>query len=257
MTSRDPTERFTDRVESYVSHRPSYPLRLLDYLVDDLGLSAQSEVADVGSGTGIWTAQILRLAGRVYAVEPNDAMRAAAEERLASDARFVSVAGSAEDTTLPENSVDFITAAQAFHWFRPTRTRTEFERILRPRGRVVLVWNRRLESGTEFREAYEKLLRRWGTDYVTVRASWKVELALEELFGSDGWIRVTFPHAQSLQLAGLRGRLLSSSYAPPPGHPSHEPMLEALEELHRAHEVDGRVTLEYETAAYVGTLDRS
>ncbi len=128
----EPTQRFTHRVEDYIRARPSYPAAALDVLAEACGLGPDSAVADIGAGTGIFTELLLAHAGTVYAVEPNDAMRAAAETHLAHRPGFVSVAGTAEATGLAAGSVDLVTAAQAFHWFDPDRTRAEWQRILRP-----------------------------------------------------------------------------------------------------------------------------
>ena len=117
------TERFTTRVENYVKFRPGYPPAVLDLLKTECGLTAASVIADIGSGTGILTRMFLEHGNRVYGVEPNQAMREAGEQLLADFGGFVSVAATAEETTLPDQSIDFITAGQAFHWFDLARTR--------------------------------------------------------------------------------------------------------------------------------------
>ena len=143
----DPKERFTNRVDDYVRYRPGYPPELFEMLLVECGLGQESRVADVGSGTGILTRALLEATGaRVAAIEPNAAMRAAAERSLAGEPRFESLSSSAEATGLPGASVDLVIAAQAFHWFDPPRTRAEFARILKPRGKVALVWNQRADT---------------------------------------------------------------------------------------------------------------
>src|SRR5437899_1233764 len=132
------TERFTDRVADYVRFRPHYPPAVFAELRDRLGLGAGSSVADVGSGTGISARPLLEMGCTVFAVEPNAAMRSAAEQWLGDFPRFQSIAGTAEATTLAEHSVDAVVAAQAFHWFDAASARREFQRILKPRGWVAL-----------------------------------------------------------------------------------------------------------------------
>src|SRR5438132_418303 len=127
-------ERFTDRVDDYAKYRPHYPQAVFDLLRDELGFQPGTIVADIGSGTGISTKPLLDLGCTVYAVEPNAAMRRAAEQGLGENPRLTNIAGTAEETTLAENSVDAIVSAQAFHWFDAAQTRREFERILRPNG---------------------------------------------------------------------------------------------------------------------------
>jgi SAM-dependent methyltransferase len=112
-----PTERFSSRVANYARYRPSYPQAAIDLLAARCGLSPTAVVADVGSGTGILTEQLLAGGAEVMAVEPNDGMRAAAAARLGARSRFHSVRGTAEATTLPSGSIDLWLAGQAFHWF--------------------------------------------------------------------------------------------------------------------------------------------
>ena len=251
--SRDPTRRFADRVADYVRYRPGYPEALLETLVEEAGLGPGAAVADVGSGTGISTALLLRSGARVYGVEPNQAMRRAAEEHLGGDERFRSVAGTAEATRLPDESVDLIAAGQAFHWFDRERSRTEFRRILRPGGQVALFWNSRFTEGSPFLRGYEELLRRFGTDYAAVDHT-QLDEAVFSGFFRGPFTTHTFPNSQAFDFPGLRGRLLSSSYAPAPGHPDHEPMLDALRRLFDRHREDGRVRMEYRTELHLGGL---
>ena len=130
----DPTQRFSNRVDDYVRHRPHYPPGVLDLLREGIGLTPRTVIADVGSGTGISTELFLENDNTVFAVEPNPEMRAAAKRLLGGRANFHSVDGTAEATTLPGGSVDCVVAAQAFHWFDPEKTRAEFQRILRAGG---------------------------------------------------------------------------------------------------------------------------
>lgn len=251
---KDPTGRFTDRVQDYARHRPSYPTELIDLLREELGLRPEHVVADVGSGTGILTGMLLANGNRVFAVEPNRAMAQAAEERLGGDPRFRSVDGRAEATGLESGQVDLVVAGQAFHWFDPARSREEFRRILKPEGAVALAWNIRRVDGTPFLRGYEAFLRRWGTDYNEVSSRYRDEDSLNIFFGPGGYRTRRFDYRQTFDLAGLRGRLLSSSYTPGAGDPRRGPMLAALAELFEAHEREGLVAFEYDTWVYYGRL---
>ncbi|MDP8950409.1 MAG: class I SAM-dependent methyltransferase [Actinomycetota bacterium] len=162
--SSDPTQRFTNRVDHYVKYRPSYPRAALDLLKTECGLTSASLVADVGSGTGILSELFLENGNRVFGIEPNERMRETGERRLGRHPRFTSVAGTAEATTLDGDSVDFVVAGQAFHWFDPERARAEFSRILKPGGWVALVWNLRRKDATPFLAAYERLLEVYRTN---------------------------------------------------------------------------------------------
>jgi SAM-dependent methyltransferase len=254
VPSLDPTRRFSDRVADYVRFRPSYPAALLDWLRAEHGVRPSWTVADLGAGTGISTRMFLEAGHPVIAVEPNAAMRAAAVEALGSNPRFRAVDAPAEATSLPAASVDLVVAAQAFHWFQPEAVRREWARILRPDGLVLVVWNSRRTGGTAFLDGYEQLLREFATDYAAVAERYADEQTMRRWFGAGFRAAAAFENRQVLDLEGLRGRLLSSSYAPRPGQPGHGPMLEALGALFDRTASDGRVALEYQTAAYVGSL---
>jgi ubiquinone/menaquinone biosynthesis C-methylase UbiE len=249
----DPTARFSDRVADYVATRPGYPDELLRTLESATGLGPGATVADLGSGTGISARLLLRSGARVIGVEPNEAMRRAAEKALGDEPRFESVSGTAEATTLADGSVDLVTAAQAFHWFDRDATRAEMERVLVPGGRVALFWNRRLTDSAPFLRAYEALLHEFGTDYAQVDHSQIGPRVLGEFFGGpyQSW---EFPNHQVFDDEDLRRRLLSSSYTPPPGHPDHHPMLDALARLFAAHEDGGTVRFDYVTELFLGPL---
>ncbi len=250
----DPTQRFSSRVENYLRYRPRYPQALIATLEKECGLTRSSLIADIGSGTGLLTELFLRHGNQVMAVEPNREMRQAAERLLMNSPGFCSIAGRAEGTTLPDQSVDFVVAGQAFHWFAPPPARAEFMRILKAEGWVVLIWNKRENDATPFLAAYEQLLRRYAIDYLQVDHTRRDESILEHFFGAPGFRLQCFCQKQELDWAGVRGRLLSSSYAPEEGHPNHEPMLRELERMFRTYETDGSVIFAYTTQMYFGHL---
>jgi len=252
----DPTRRFSGRAADYERYRPGYPKALLHALRDETGLRPGSVVADVGSGTGISSRMFLDLGWVVHAVEPNPEMRQAAEALLGEHPGFRSVAGTAEDTTLPEASVDFIAAGQAAHWFDARKARVEFARVLRTDGWIAVFWNQRRTASTPFLEKYEALLQRYGTDYRQVRETTASEASLRELFGGQAFRRLTFDNEQALDLAGLRGRLFSSSYVPGEGHRDRAPMLDELGRIFRDHQYQGRVVIEYDAELYFAPLNQ-
>jgi SAM-dependent methyltransferase len=249
----DPTQRFTDRVADYARYRPGYPGGVLEVLESQVGLRREHVIADIGSGTGISTELLLGHGNVVYAVEPNDAMRAEAERRLGGRGNFRSVAARAEATTLADHSVDLVTAFQAFHWFDVEQVRREFERILRDGGQVALVWNDRKARGSALLRGYEQIVREYCEDSPK---AWTGADAgrLSRFFGEGGFGRQSLANEQVLDYEGLKGRLLSASYAPKAGHPNHEPMLRRLRELFEQCQSQGRVRIEYETRLYYGRL---
>jgi SAM-dependent methyltransferase len=255
MTFQDAKQRFSNRAEDYALYRPGYPREILQLLGPGCHFSPELVIADIGSGTGLLGQIFLENGNRVFGVEPNAEMRAAGEECLKRYPRFKSVAGSAEATTLPDDSVDCVVAAQAFHWFEMQPARREFYRIRKQAGRVVIVWNERLLEETPFLRDYEALLRLFGTDYTRVQLSYPRAEQMLEFFGSNEFTSHTLPNGQDFDFDGLCGRLRSSSYAPAADHPQFRAMIEELRRIFDAHQVNGKVRLEYRTRIYTGTLD--
>ncbi|MGI8587592.1 MAG: class I SAM-dependent methyltransferase [Chloroflexia bacterium] len=252
---RDPTERFSSRVENYIKYRPGYPSAVLGLLQRACGLTAAAVVADIGAGTGLLAELFLANGNRVFGVEPNREMREASARLLAGYPGYTPLAGRAEATTLPAGSVEFVTAGQAFHWFDPEGARAEFRRILRPGGWAVLVWNVRRTESTPFLASYEALLHTYAPDYSNVPEHGD-KSAIRQLFGDEPVQEVHFENAQHFDLAGLEGRLLSSSYAPPPDDPNYAPMMQALARLFADHAAAGQVAVEYQTEVYYGQLEK-
>ena len=253
MPSTDSTQRFSDRVENYIRYRPSYPPQVLETLRAECGLTADSTVADVACGTGIFSRLLLGNGNRVYGVEPNREMREAAERLLAGFPRFISVSGTAEATTLANRSVEFATAAQAAHWFDLPKARKEFARILKPGGWAVLVWNERSTDTTPFLREYEELLLQYGTDYEKVRHEHTTD-NIGSFFAPTSFEQRVFDMRQDFDYSQLEGRLLSSSYAPGYGHPQHAPMLRDLRRVFDAHQSNGQIGMDYLTRVYYGRL---
>lgn len=245
----DATARFSNRVADYVRYRPGYPRAVLEFLAQRCDLSPRSVVADIGSGTGLLSWLFLENGNSVYGVEPNAEMRAAAEQLLAGYPNFTSLPARAEATGLPDASVDFVVAGQAFHWFDHDLARAEFLRILRPGGWIALVWNDRQIDTTPFLREYERLLRAYATDYAAVNHKEVGLPALRRVFG-PGVGRAIFDNRQQFDLQGVTGRLMSSSYAPLPGHPNYEPLMTGLRAAFDRYNEDGIVEFLYITELY-------
>lgn len=250
----DSTNRFSNRVADYARARPGYPREVIDALRDRAGLSGASIVADVGAGTGIFARQLLdEVECEVVAVEPNAAMREAMVVAIGPRDRFRAVDGTAEATTVDAASVDLVTAAQAFHWFDRAAFRRECQRILRPGGRVAILFNDRPPGGTPFLDGYERLLERFATDYASVNHRRLTSRHFDDVF-ARGHERLVFPNAQRFDYDGLAGRLLSSSYAPAADDPRAPAMLAALRELFDATNANGVVEMRYETQLTIGRV---
>jgi len=251
----DSTQRFSNRVDAYVRYRPGYPADLVPQLLEKTGLGTGAVVADVGAGTGIFTRLLLQQNLRVYAIEPNAPMRAAAEASLGDDRQFVSVGAPAEDTGLDNDSIDLVTAAQAFHWFNNDAAKAEFRRILRPAGQLALVWNRRKVS-QPFQQAYDGVLREFSPEYGKVNHMNLREGEIAGFFAPAEMEVVHFDNSQRLDFSSLLGRLKSSSYCPAEDSPHYIPLVTELLALFDRHAVEGAIEFEYDTELYLGPMSR-
>ena len=249
------TERFSDRVENYVKYRPSYPAALIDALIQKTGTDHTSTVADIGSGTGIFTQLLLQQNLRVYAVEPNAPMRQAAEQLLAGFPDFSSVDASAESIGLADGSIDLITAAQAFHWFSNQATRTEFARLLKPQGQLALIWNQR-KTSQPLQQAYDAVLREFSSDYGTVNHMNLDDSDIAQFYFPGTMEVFEFSNFQLLDFDSLLGRLKSASYCPAENSQEYQSLAQELEVIFDAHAEQGQIKFEYDSRLYLGTVAR-
>lgn len=247
--------RFSNRVRNYSLYRPSYPKGIVQSLKTEGVLTEATVIADIGSGTGISTRLFLEHGYRCIGVEPNRAMREAAEEQLAAFDRFESLDGSAEATTLPADSIDLIVAGQAFHWFDQSASKYEFQRILKPGKHVALIWNERNDAGSAFQAGYEDLLRFYCNDYDQVDYKRVDERALTTFFSPYQYSVHQYSNQQRFDFQGLQGRLLSSSYCPLEGEINYEPVMQGLRKLYDEHQTNGQITFDYQTRLYMGQVN--
>jgi SAM-dependent methyltransferase len=248
------SDRFLGRVENYAKHRPSYPASAIDLLAQRCGLRPGAQVIDLGAGTGILSRLLIERGARVFGIEPNAEMRRYADEALGGT-DFHSQEGTAENTRLAAASIDLMVAGQAFHWFHPERTRTEALRILKPGAWAALLWNERPKGATPFLDEYEAVLRRYAPQYDAVARLRAEEGGIRRFFGHAPELAV-FPNQQIFDFEGLAGRVESSSYAPLPDRPEHEPLMMGLREVFARHQQHGKVVFPYRTLVYFGQPDR-
>lgn len=247
------TTRFSNRVADYIKYRPSYPVEILDLLAAQCGFSPDSVVADIGSGTGILSQIFLDNGNAVMGVEPNQEMREAGEKLLKDYLRFNSVDGSAEDTKLPAECCDILTAGQAFHWFEQVKARQEFQRILRPEGFAVIVFNDRRTESTPFLRDYEALLQALEGDYKDINHKNVSDENMLVFFGGKVK-KARFDNYQRFDLDGVIGRVASSSYCPARDSPQLATVVESVTEIFNKHQQNGRVVFEYDTVMFYGHL---
>jgi len=252
--SKDPTKRFSDRVENYVKFRPSYPIELINHLKKIGIITTGQNIADIGSGTGIFSKLLLNTDNYVYAVEPNKEMRNAAEKSLKSTPNFISVDGTAENTTLEENSIDIITAAQCFHWFDLQKTKKEFFRILKQNGYIIIIWNVRNSEESPFLIEYENLLKAHCPDYSQVNSG---NIGFEKIMNfinPENTQKFSCQNVQIFDFDGLKGRLKSSSYTPSEEQPEYPMLMEDLEKLFKKFQLNGNVQFLYDCKMYCGPI---
>jgi len=254
MQTADPTKRFSDRVENYIRYRPSYPAETIDFLQQQCQLQPGSDIADVGSGTGIFTALLLNRGYRVFAVEPNAAMQEAAVEQFKGVENFIPVNGTAEATTLGAGSVELVVCAQAFHWFDAEKTKQEFKRILADGGHVALIWNNRNADTDDFAKAYENVLKNDSIDYNKVNHRNIKDIDFKAFFKNDEYQAVKYPNVQVFDEAGFLGRAYSSSYVPADDTPEGEKFRQLLLDIFAKYNRDGKVKFHYQTEIYFGQV---
>ncbi len=250
---KNSVERFSNRVKNYVKYRPHCPKEILRVFRNEMNLNESSVIADIGSGTGISARAFLENGNSVFGVEPNEDMREAAEEYLNDFPNFKSINGTSENTTLEDKSVDFVIAAQAFHWFDKAKSGEEFRRILRDKGFIALIWNERQLDTNKFLRDYENLLSEFGTDYQNVRHDNINKKDLRAFFMTEVQC-ATFQNIQKLDFDGLKGRMLSSSYMPTAENPRFVQMLKNLESLFAQHHENGKIEILYDTKVFYGQI---
>lgn len=243
------SDRFLGRVENYAKYRPSYPAAAVDLLEARCGLKAGVTAVDLGSGTGILSALLLRRGARVFGIEPNREMRVYSDLRLSGE--FYSESGTAENTYMPDRYFELLVAGQSFHWFNPQKTRIEALRILKPGAWAALLWNERAKGQVPFLEDYEALLRRYAKEYDEVARLRAQEEGIHVFFGHAPEL-ATFSNEQVFDFDGLVGRVMSASYAPMPDRPEHEPLMAGLREVFDRHQREGKVVFPYQTLVYFG-----
>jgi len=257
LESLDTQNRFSKRVDDYVKYRPSYPFELIEFMEREHLLKKGYVVADIGAGTGKFTELLLKANYKVIAVEPNEPMLSACKKIYGKNKNLTCQNGSSEKTNLPDKSVDLITTAQAFHWFKLEETKIEWRRILKPNKYIALVWNSRKkgENAPPFLQDYEQIVMQFGTDYQKLQENFLVQEKIIGLFGENGYKEFHTIYQQRVNFEELKGRILSSSYIPQADSDIYPKMVVELKRIFRKHQIDNQVTLDYDTELYYGKLD--
>lgn len=247
------TNQFDGRAADYTASRPNYSPQLINCLYSRYGISENSVIADIGSGTGKFSKHLLDKQSQVYCVEPNDDMRSVAEQELCGYINFHSVAGDAENTTLKDNFVDCVTAAQAFHWFDAPKFKAECLRIIKPDGKVFLIWNIR-NCGDVINQEWHNIFSRYCPSFKGFSNGIEQADPAIETFFDQGYEYVSFDYPLIFDREYFIKRSLSSSYSLRKDDTNYEQYLSALNKLFDKYERNGSISISNQTVAYIGTI---
>ena len=247
------TEKFTDRAAVYSMGRPNYADCLISYLYDELGFSDEIFIADIGCGTGKFAKQLLDKGSFVYGIEPNDDMRCVAERELHIYDKFKSVKGDASHTTLSDSSVDFVTAAQAFHWFDIDEFREECKRILKSDGRVILIWNTR-DNNDEINKEVCELNKKFCPQFKGFSGGIKEDDERIVRFFNSKYEKHSFDNPLLYNEDKFISRLLSGSYSLKEGDKNYSEYIAEAKAIFKKYQLSDVVKMGNSTVAYIGCV---
>jgi len=233
------TERFSGRVQAYLTYRPRFPREIVPFLREHGALPGGAVVADIGAGTGMLAEIFLEAGHRVLAVEPNGEMLEACRALAAQYRALEVVEGSAEATTLPDSSVDLIAVGRALHWFDWPRAHHEFQRILKPGGWVLVATNGHRDSGGPIPNRLSEILRKSRTDSAEADTTRDFEKRLPGFLDTSSWQRRTLHHSMTVDFPTLLGYAESLSAIPRPGERGYDGMVSELRAVFEEYQQDG------------------
>ncbi|MCL2772155.1 MAG: class I SAM-dependent methyltransferase [Oscillospiraceae bacterium] len=252
-------DKFTGKAELYKKFRPTYPKDFLDYLYSQTGFTKDSVIADIGAGTGIFTRLLLECGSKVYAIEPNEDMRETCKKDLSEYQNFISVNAPAEKTGLRETSVDFVTIAQAFHYFDRQLFKQECRRILKPGGKVIIVKNASADSDEDIILKNEDIIAKYRI-HAPAQSGQQKSGDLDEYadFFTDGIYEYkTFDNDLYENREHFIGGMLSASFSP---SEEREPekyygFAKELNGLFDEYNINGILRFPQITKSYIGNVD--
>lgn len=257
MSKGDPmksTDKFTDKAEIYAKYRPSYPHEYIEYLITEAGVNEDCIIADIGSGTGKLSMQLIDRGFSVIGVEPNDDMRTVAEQSLKPESRFISIKATAENTTLNDNSIDLVTVAQAFHWFDRKKFKLECQRILKQNGKVALVWNSR-DGESEINQESAEFCQKYCPNFKGFSGGLEeTPIAYQEFFIDGNYDFKSFRNDLQFDFNGFLGRYLSASYSPKKTDKEYYLFIEALSNLFEKYSKNGKIVIPNNTKNFLGKV---
>ncbi|WP_414583200.1 class I SAM-dependent methyltransferase [Scytonema sp. PCC 10023] len=242
----NPTSLFSGRATDYALYRPSYPPEAINTILEGFDQPSQLVAADVGAGTGIASRLLGDSEIKVIAIEPNEEMRLAATGHPMVEFR----SATAEVTGLPDASVDLVTCFQSFHWFNPSPTLWEFHRILKPSGRLALVWGI-WDEDDSFTKDLERLVFQASNNIPGLPSRESMVSALLETPYFQKVRQTNVPYQQWLDSQGLIGLVQSQGFVPLSGE-ERQQLVAQLQKLHKqAVDSSGKVCVVYRIDIYL------
>jgi ubiquinone/menaquinone biosynthesis C-methylase UbiE len=245
----DNINKFSDKAENYAKYRLEYSNEILKCF-SEYNFSKNSIIADIGSGTGKLTKIFLDNDNIVYAVEPNDNMRKMANLSLNIFKNFISINGSAENTTLQSSIIDFV-VGQAFHWFDTQKALNEFRRVLKKNGVLILIWYNR-KTDTPFLKEYDSILQNNPAYKGSIHKIFSDDVI--ESFYSKDYKKIILENNREITFVELVGSFMSSSYSPKEGSNEYNESYKLLDKIFNEYKINDKVIFSYETEIYIGRL---
>ncbi|MBQ9765808.1 MAG: class I SAM-dependent methyltransferase [Lachnospiraceae bacterium] len=249
----DNTHNFTGYATDYTLGRPAYANEFIDNLYSKYGFSKESIIADIGSGTGKLAKQLLDKGSFVYGVEPNDDMRNISIKELAQYNKYLAINGTATETSLKSNSVDFITSAQAFHWFNILEFKKESSRILRKDGMVFLIWNIR-DMSSEINQQSFEIYSKYCPNFKGFGGGIKEHDVRIKQFFDDKYEYNEYDNPIYYGENKFISRNLSGSYSLKVGDMHYEEYLNALHNLFKKYSNKDILVMPNKTSVYFGKI---
>ncbi|CAM4223881.1 class I SAM-dependent methyltransferase [Bacillus manliponensis] len=235
---------FTNKAKEYAIGRPTYPEEIINKL-KELGIGEQSIIADIGAGTGLLTQMLCKLGCSVLAIEPNLDMLNECKRYCSTNTNIEYIHAPAERTHLKDHSVDIITIAQAFHWFDKQLCKTEFQRILKKNGYVIILWND-MQADSEFTQEYINTVYKYKVKTTAGISNFDPDKEKFNFFGKD-YIKLYYDNWQPVTVEGVIGSALSLSYTPSNLDSNYDEFVQELHNLFLRHQKNGKVTFHYKT----------
>lgn len=246
---------FESKAQQYNQYRPRYSSKYQQYLKMNLH-ECSADVADIGAGTGIHAEILASIFKHVYAIEPVFEMLSVCEEALGHLKNIDFILASAETTSLPSSSIDYIIIGQAFHLLNQKLCIPEFKRILKKDGRVILVWIHK-EPETPLFYSHEKILKSYCPCYQRdVHAQVFSRNTYKDLFLPESYqfTKLDFDSTEHLSMETFVNRTLSASYAIAECDCDYSSLVFDLESLFHKYARNNLLEVRQSTIIYQGIL---